>query len=107
MGRKNCKIARAQSHCVGDERSTRINARRADFWDTDATVTADRQGVNDNNFSQLTMRVTRAVVDGVVDDVKNEYSEETIFRSIPISPQSCSTGKSTALDQRKAGSSPV
>ena len=29
----------------------------------------------DINFTELTMRVTRAVVDGVVDEVKTEYSE--------------------------------
>ena len=32
----------------------------------------------DINFTELTMRVTRAVVDGVVDEVKTEYSEDDL-----------------------------
>lgn len=36
----------------------------------------------DINFAELTMRVTRAVVDGVVDEVKTEYSED----DLPLDP---------------------
>jgi integrase len=36
----------------------------------------------DINFTELTMRVTRAVVDGVVDEVKTEYSED----DLPLDP---------------------
>jgi integrase len=36
----------------------------------------------DINFGELTMRVTRAVVDGVVDEVKTEYSED----DLPLDP---------------------
>ena len=36
----------------------------------------------DVNFGELTMRVTRGVVDGVVDDVKTEYSED----DLPLDP---------------------
>ena len=38
--------------------------------------------VADINFADLTMRVTRAVVDGVVDKVKTEYSED----DLPLDP---------------------
>lgn len=38
---------------------------------------------SDIHFDQLTMRVTRAVVDGVVDDVKTEYSED----DLPLDPE--------------------
>ena len=36
----------------------------------------------DINFAELTMRVTRGVVDGVVDEVKTEYSED----DLPLDP---------------------
>src|SRR5271157_5583887 len=36
----------------------------------------------DIDFTELTMRVTRAVVDGVVDEVKTEYSED----DLPLDP---------------------
>jgi integrase len=36
----------------------------------------------DINFGELTMRVTRGVVDGVVDEVKTEYSED----DLPLDP---------------------
>jgi len=36
----------------------------------------------DINFTELTMRVTRPVVDGVVDEVKTEYSED----DLPLDP---------------------
>jgi integrase len=36
----------------------------------------------DINFGELTMRVSRGVVDGVVDEVKNEYSED----DLPLDP---------------------
>ena len=36
----------------------------------------------DINFGELTMRVTRGVVDGVVDAVKTEYSED----DLPLDP---------------------
>jgi integrase len=36
----------------------------------------------DINFAELTMRVSRAVVDGIVDEVKTEYSED----DLPLDP---------------------
>jgi len=60
----------------------------------------------DINFTELTMRVTRAVVDGVVDEVKTESPKMT-FRLIPTSVLSCSTGNGNVNSQKKAGSFPV
>jgi integrase len=37
---------------------------------------------SDINFGELTMRVTRGGVDGVVDEVKTEYSED----ELPLDP---------------------
>lgn len=34
------------------------------------------------NFGELTMRVSRGVIDGVVDEVKSEYSED----DLPLDP---------------------
>jgi integrase len=60
----------------------------------------------DISFAELTMRVSRAVVDGIVDEVKTEYSEVT-FPSIPILPQCCSIGKTSARNRTSIGFFPA
>jgi len=60
----------------------------------------------DINFTELTMRVTRAVVDGVVDEVKTEYSED----DLPLDPDLGTVllnWNGNVNSQKKAGFFPV
>jgi integrase len=67
----------------------------------------------DINFTELTMRVTRAAVDGVVDEVKTEYSED----DLPLDPdlgtvllnwkRKCPQSEEGWVFPKKAGSFPV
>jgi len=60
----------------------------------------------DVNFGELTMRVTRGVVNGVVDDVKTEYSED----DLPLDPDLATVllnGKERCPKSEEAGCSPA
>jgi integrase len=60
----------------------------------------------DIHFDDLTLRVTRAVVDGVVDEVKTEYSED----HLPLDPDLATAllhWNGDAQSRRKAGYFPA
>ena len=71
-----------QNRQITRRRQISTDKRATGLCQTGCKATGGELCWQDVNFGELTMRVTPGVVDGVVDDVKTEYSED----DLPLDP---------------------